>query len=94
MPLIGDLGRCNTRIMKTRTPATYYLLLVTGVLLMACFGSEIAASIAPSKSWAGHLLLPGYSVGLIMISGAMFARLGAQVRDLQSKLEKLESTKS
>jgi len=80
--------------MKTYNPVGYYILLFAGVLLMACFGSEIAGSIAPSKSWAGHLLLPGYSVGLIMISGAMFTRLGAQVRDLRSKVEKLESTKS
>jgi hypothetical protein len=84
----------EANIMKTRTPVGYYILLVAGVLLMACFGSEIAASIAPSKSWVGHLLLPGYSVGLIMISASMFTRLDAQLRDLQSKVEKLESTKS
>ena len=60
---------------------------------MAWFGSKMAASIAPLNSGAGYLLLPGYSVGLIMISGAMFARLGAQVRDLQSKVEKIGSAK-
>jgi hypothetical protein len=82
------------KAMKTYKPIGCYILLFVGVLLMACFGSEMAASIALSKSWAGHLLLPGYSVGLIMISGAMCARLGAEFRDLQSKVEKLESTKS
>lgn len=61
---------------------------------MAVFGSEIAAAITPSKSWAGHLLLPGYTVGLIMISGSMFTQLSSQVKELQSKIEKLESEKS
>jgi hypothetical protein len=80
--------------MKTCKPAGYYILLVAGALLMACFGSEIASSIAPSKSWAGHLFLPGYSVGLLMICGAMFTLLSARVRDLQSKVEELNRTKS
>ena len=76
--------------MKTSKPG-YYVLLVCGVLLMACFGSEITNTIEPSKSWAGRLLLPGYSVGLIMISAAMFTRLGSDVKELQSKVEKLEA---
>jgi hypothetical protein len=84
----------EAKTMKTRKPIGYYIQLVAGVLLMSCFGSEITASIAPTKSWAGHLLLPGYSLGLIMISGAMFALLHARVRDLQSRVENLESTKS
>jgi hypothetical protein len=37
--------------MKTRKPIGYYILLVAGAALMAGFGSEIASSIAPSKSW-------------------------------------------
>ena len=81
------------KIMKTLKPS-YYILLFSGVLLMACFGSEIAAAISPSKSWAGHLLLPGYSVGLIMISAAMFTRLSSQLKDLRSKVDRLESNKS
>jgi hypothetical protein len=73
---------------------SYYILLFTGVLLMAIFGSEITGAIAPSKSWAWRLLLPGYSVGLIMISASMVKQLAYQVKDLQSKVEKLESAKS
>ena len=65
-----------------------------GVMLMAGFGSEIGNSITLPKSWAGHLLLPGYSVGLLMICGSMFTRLGAQVKDLQSKVEELNKPKS
>ena len=79
--------------MKTNKTA-YYILLFAGVLLMAVFGSEIASAIAPSKSWAWRLLLPGYSVGLIMISAAMVTQLASQVKELQSKVEKLEGTKS
>ncbi len=79
---------------KSMKTAGYYFLLFAGVLLMACFGSEITATILPSKSWLGHLLLPGYSVGLIVISGSMFTRLNSQVRELRSKVEKLESAKS
>ena len=78
--------------MKTLNPG-YYILLFAGSLLMAFFGSEITNTIAPSKSWAGHILLPGYSIGLLMISGSMFTRLNSQLRNLQSKVEKLENTK-
>jgi hypothetical protein len=80
--------------MKTRKSAGYYILLFVGVMLMAAFGSEIANSITLPKSWAGHLLLPGYSVGLLMICGSMFMLLSAQVRHLQSKVEELTRTKS
>ncbi|HSU56901.1 MAG TPA: hypothetical protein VLT36_22770 [Candidatus Dormibacteraeota bacterium] len=72
----------------------YYILLFAGVLLMAFFGSEITTTIAPLKSRLGHFLLPGYSVGLIMISAAMYTRLSSQMRDLRSKDEKIESTQS
>jgi hypothetical protein len=75
--------------MKTNKTA-YYILLFAGVLLMAVFGSEITSAIAPSKSWGWRLLLPGYSVGLIMISAAMVTQLASQVKELQSKVEKLE----
>jgi hypothetical protein len=76
--------------MKTNKTA-YYILLLAGMLLMAFFGSEITNAIAPSKSW-GRLLLPGYSVGLIMISASMVTQLASQVKELQSKVEKLEGT--
>jgi len=61
---------------------------------MAVFGSEITSAIAPSNSWAWRLILPGYSVGLLMISGAMIKQLSSQVKELQSKVEKLENTRS
>jgi hypothetical protein len=80
--------------MKTRKPIAYYILLFVGAILMAGFGSEIANTIALPKSGAGHLLLPGYSVGLLMICGSMFTLLGAQVRDLQSRVEELNKHKS
>ncbi len=57
---------------------------------MALFGAKVAAPVAPPKSTAGNLLSGDYRVGLILITGSMFARLGAQVRDLQSKVGKLE----
>jgi len=79
--------------MNTSKPG-YYILLVIGVLLMSCFGSEITNVIEPSKSWAGRLLLPGYSLGLMMFSAALFTRLNSQLRDLKSKIERLESEKS
>ena len=80
--------------MKTRKPIGYYILLFFGVMIMAGFGSEIQNSITLPKSWAGHLLLPGYSVGLLMICGSMVLLVGAQVRDLQSKVEELSKTKN
>ena len=79
--------------MKKRKPVSYHIPLFAGIVLMAGFGSKIATSLALSKSWAGSLLLPGYSVGLLLISRGMVAQLAAQVRDLRSKVEKLESTK-
>ena len=79
--------------MKT-SKTSYYILLFAGVLLMAFFGSEITSAIAPSKSWRWSLLLPGYSVGIITISAAMVTQLASQVKELQSKGEKLEGTKS
>lgn len=79
--------------MKTHNPIGYYILSVAGVCLMAFFGSKMAALVAPTKFTAGNLLLSGYSVGLILVSWSMVVRLGAQVRDLQSKFEKLGSAK-
>jgi len=76
--------------MKIRKPTAYYVLLFVGVMLMAGFGSEIANSIALPKSWVGHLLLPGYRVGLLMMCGSMFTQLAKQVKDLQSKVSKVE----
>jgi len=35
-------------------------------------------------------MLPGYSLGLIVISGSMFLRLTSKMRDLESKVQKLE----
>jgi hypothetical protein len=80
--------------MKT-AKSGYYLLLVTGVLLMAFFGSEITNLIEPSKSWwGGRLLLPGYSLGLMMFSASLFTQLSSRVKDLESKIEKLGSKES
>jgi hypothetical protein len=67
------------------------ILFFFGMLLMSCFGSEIANVIKPSKSWAGRLLIPGYSLGLIVVSLALFNQLNSQVKELKSKIEKLES---
>ncbi len=78
--------------MKTHK-TVYYTLLFVGVLLMACFGSEIARAIAPSKSWAANFLLIGYSMGLMMFCAAMFTQLSSQLRELKSKVDKLESAK-
>ena len=61
---------------------------------MAFFGSEITTAITASKSWAWHVILPGYSVGLIMISASMVTQLASQVKELQTKVEKLESNKN
>ena len=58
---------------------------------MAFFGSEISRLIGRPDSWAGYLLLPGYSLGLIVISASMFLRLTSQVKDLECKIQKLEN---
>jgi hypothetical protein len=79
--------------MKTNKTA-YHILLFFGVLLMAYFGSGIARAITPSKSGAGNFLLIGYSMGFMMFCGAMFTQLSSQVKELQSKVDKLESTKT
>jgi X-X-X-Leu-X-X-Gly heptad repeat protein len=79
--------------MKT-FKAVYGILFFAGTFAMGFFGSEIASAIGPSKSWAWHVILPGYSVGLIMISAAMVTQLASQVKQLQSKVEKLESNQT
>jgi hypothetical protein len=79
--------------MKTSNPLSF-LLLFSGIFLMAFFGAEISRSLAPPESWAGQLGLPGYSLGLIVISASMFLRLTRQVRELQSKVQKLEKDSS
>ena len=79
--------------MKNSSPISY-VLLFTGIFLMALFGSQISRSIARPESWVGPLLLPGYSLGLIVIGASMFVRLARQVRDLESKVDKLENEKS
>jgi hypothetical protein len=79
--------------MKT-LKRSYYILLFAGGFLMAVFGSEITHTIAPSKSLMWHIVIPGYSVGLLMISGAMVTQLRSQVKELQSKVEKLENNRS
>ena len=76
--------------MKTSQPA-FFLLLFAGMVLMSFFGSEISTSIGRSDSWTSHLMLPGYSLGLIVISGSMYLRMTSQMRDLESKIEKLEN---
>ena len=75
--------------MKTSNPLSF-LLLFAGMFLMAFFGAQISRSIAQPESWAGQLVLPGYSLGLIVISASMFLRLTRQVNDLESKVQKLE----
>jgi len=39
-------------------------------------------------------MLPGYSLGLIVISGSMCLRLSSKMRDLESKIQKLENNVS
>ena len=58
---------------------------------MTFFGSEMSRSIGRSDSWLRHFLLPGYSLGLIVISASMVLRLASQVSDLESKIQKLET---
>ena len=79
--------------MKT-SKRTFFLLLFAGILLMALFGSEMSRSTLQTGSWISHLLLPGYSLGLILISASMFLRLTAQVRELESKVRELENRAS
>jgi len=79
--------------MKISKPVSF-VLLFAGIFLMAFFGSEIGRSLAPSSSWAGQFLLPGYSLGLIAVSASMFWRLSSEVSDLQTKIQKLENKNS
>ncbi len=76
--------------MKT-SKSFFFLLLFAGMFLVAFFGSQINRSIGPSDSWTSHLLLPGYSLGLIVISASMFLPLTSRVKDLESKVRKLEN---
>ena len=71
-----------------------FVLLFAGIFLMAFFGSQIGRSLDPSSSWVGQFLLPGYSLGLIAVSASMFWRLSSEVRDLQTKIQKLENKNS
>ena len=75
--------------MKTLQPA-FFLLFFAGMILTSFFGSEISRSIGRSDSWTNNLMLPGYSLGLIVISGSMCLRLSSKMRDLESKIQKLE----
>jgi hypothetical protein len=79
--------------MKTSN-ATYFLLLFVGTFLMGFFGSQLSRSIGPADSWTSHLLLPGYSIGLIVISISMFLRLSSELRNLESKVRDLENKAS
>ena len=79
--------------MKISKPVSFVLLLA-GMFLMAFFGSEIGRSLAPNSSWVGQFMLPGYSLGLIVVSASMFWRLSSEVRDLQAKIQKLENKNS
>ena len=80
--------------MKTSQPA-FFLLFFAGMALMSFFGSEISRSIGRSPdSWTAHVMLPGYSLGLIVISASMCLRLSSQIRDLESKVRKLEDSGS
>jgi hypothetical protein len=83
----------ESKTMNTSKPI-FFLLLFAGIFLIAFFGSQISRSIGQSDSLAGHFLLPGYSLGLIMISASMFLRLTSQVRDLESKVRQLENKDS
>ena len=76
--------------MKTSRPI-YFVVLFAGLFLVAFFGSGIDSAIGGADSWVRHLLLPGYSLGLIVISASMFLRLTSQVRDLESKVKNLEN---
>jgi len=76
--------------MKTANPI-FFLLLFAGIFLMAFFGTELSRSITGPEPWAGRLVLPGYSLGLVVISASMFLRLTRQVRNLESKVQKLEN---
>jgi len=78
--------------MKTANSVSF-LVLFAGIFLMAFFGSEISRSVGGSESWKGHLLLPGYSLGLIVISASMFVRLTCRVRDLEAKVQDLEDVR-
>ncbi len=80
----------ESKNMKTSKPFCF-LLLFAGMFLVAFFGSQISRSIGPSDSWTSHFLLPGYSLGLIVISASIVLPLTSRVRDLESKVQKLEN---
>jgi len=65
--------------------------LFAGIFLAAFFGSQISRWIGSSDSWTSHFLLPDYILGLIVISVSMFLPLTSRVRDLESKVRKLEN---
>ena len=75
--------------MKTSKLA-YFVLLFAGIFLMVFFGVGIARSLKQVNSSTGDFLLPGYSIGLILISGSMFLGSTSRMRDIESKLQKLE----
>jgi hypothetical protein len=76
--------------MKT-SKFPYFILLIVGIFIMAFCGSGIARYLNPNESHAASfLLLPGYSLGLIIIAGAMVGRLDVRVKDLESRLQKFE----
>jgi len=79
--------------MKTSN-LTFLPLLFVGIFITAAFGSAINNSIARPDSWVSHLLLPGYTVGLIVICSSMIQSLSGRVKDLESKIQKLEHSRS
>lgn len=76
--------------MKSSKPVVYLLPFV-GIFLMAFYGSQIRWSLTGTHSGPGCFVLPGYSIGLLMICGSMVAGLAYQVREMKARIEKLEN---
>ncbi len=83
----------QAKTMKT-SKAVFFLLLFAGMFLIAFFGAGISRSLKPANSWAGDLLLPGFSLGLILISGSMFLELTCRLGDVEARIQKLENKSS
>jgi hypothetical protein len=76
--------------MKTTNPYVMPLLLI-GIMLMAFFGTRISASIGGPNSMSSQLMIAGYTIGLLLIGNSNFMRLKSYIKDLESKIEKLEN---
>ncbi len=75
----------------TGVPALFFVLILIGIPLMAAAGSMIAR-----EARVGNVLFPIYSLGLILITGAIsfgqFKRLERRMEDIERKLVELSKS--